>query len=1061
MKNLLLKTTVSIVFLLLAGYSSYGSNIPGSRDSYAPLKSSHTSLPAYFETQINNTTSQNLSAFQSFASPAEKTITKSNCSNGLSDSGNDQTNSSLLKYLVWILGLASLALTRQAFLSSRYAFLKLRRWPVVFLLLFFAINANGQCPPTITADYCILGNGQVRLTATSAGATSFQWNTGQTGSVIAVPGAGIYTVTVNTPGCNSPNNKASINVGADQVVNGNFSAGNGVGFTSNYAYRATGPINDQGEYAVRPDASPLMTLNGYHFWGWDHTVHNGLSPNNFLALNGADVSNVTIWSEPVNVVAGTNYYFSAWAMDLLEPGHGQLPSRMRLNITVPSTAPSTTEFILPFGVASSNNPWYQYTKVWNSPYTGTVTISISEPFIAYLGNNFGLDDISFSTLNPVPLSVTTPPINPICVGGTINLTATVTGGNAPLTYQWTGPNSYSSNLQNPPPISNATTAMSGPYTLTVTDASGLFQNSTGNCSKNSSVVVTVNTLPVTPTITAGGPLTLCTGGSVTLTSSAGTTYLWSTGGTTQSITVSTAGSYTVRVTNAAGCQSAASAPAIVTVSPFPAAPTITAGGPLTFCPGGSVTLTSSAGTTYLWSTGATTQNITVSTAGNYTVRVTNAAGCQSAASAPAIVTVNALPATPTISAGGPLTFCAGGSVTLTSSAGTTYKWSTGATTQSIIVTATGSYTVQVTNAAGCLSAASAPTVVTVNTLPATPTISSIDCSGGSGHANFTVTNALAGYQYSLNGGPYQGTSFTNIANGTYSLVAKNLSGCISPAALVNVDCSCGSLPTLTLTSTSRNTDCSTAITVNGNTFGGSATSVTGSPLPNGSGTLNITINPPSSFNFTYNPVAADAGKTVTITFTTNAGSGCFPVSSTYSLTVAPQVTPTFNAVPAICSGGSLSALPTTSNNGITGTWGPALDNTTTTIYTFSPTAGQCAASTTLTITVNAKANPTFTQVSDICKGGILNALPTTSNNGISGTWSPALNNNATTTYTFTPSPWECANPAMLTINVNPLPVVSNVSGPTPVCPNENASFSIGTLVNVSYQWQLSSDNGST
>ena len=104
----------------------------------------------------------------------------------------------------------------------------------------------------------------------------------------------------------------------------------------------------------------------------------------------------------------------------------------------------------------------------------------------------------------------------------------------------------------------------------------------------------------------------------------------------------------------------------------------------------------------------------------------------------------------------------------------------------------------------------------------------------------------------------------------------------------------------------------------------------------------------------------------------------------------------------ICSGATLAALPTTSNNGITGTWAPALNNTATTTYTFTPAAGQCATTTTLTITVNAAVTPTFTAVADICSGATLAALPTTSNNGITGTWAPALNNTATTTYTFTP-----------------------------------------------------------
>jgi gliding motility-associated-like protein/uncharacterized repeat protein (TIGR01451 family) len=47
----------------------------------------------------------------------------------------------------------------------------------------------------------------------------------------------------------------------------------------------------------------------------------------------------------------------------------------------------------------------------------------------------------------------------------------------------------------------------------------------------------------------------------------------------------------------------------------------------------------------------------------------------------------------------------------------------------------------------------------------------------------------------------------------------------------------------------------------------------------------------------------------------------------------------------------------------------------------------------------------------------MTALPTTSNNGITGTWSPAVNSNATTTYTFTPTAGQCAVPTTLTVVV--------------------------------------------
>ena len=127
------------------------------------------------------------------------------------------------------------------------------------------------------------------------------------------------------------------------------------------------------------------------------------------------------------------------------------------------------------------------------------------------------------------------------------------------------------------------------------------------------------------------------------------------------------------------------------------------------------------------------------------------------------------------------------------------------------------------------------------------------------------------------------------------------------------------------------------------------------------------------------------------------------VNQTMTITVNPLITPTFTQVDPICNGEFLAALPTTSNNGVTGTWSPAINNTATTIYTFTPdTSETCAINQTMTITVNPLITPTFTQVDPICNGDVLAALPTTSNNGVTGTWSPAINNTLTTIYTFTP-----------------------------------------------------------
>ncbi|MFV8346855.1 T9SS type B sorting domain-containing protein [Flavobacterium sp. ZB4P13] len=202
------------------------------------------------------------------------------------------------------------------------------------------------------------------------------------------------------------------------------------------------------------------------------------------------------------------------------------------------------------------------------------------------------------------------------------------------------------------------------------------------------------------------------------------------------------------------------------------------------------------------------------------------------------------------------------------------------------------------------------------------------------------------------------------------------------------------------------------------------------------------ILPTSSSNATpitgtWSPATVDTAVLgpANYTFTPNLGQCVSSPTTTITITVNPNITPTFTQVPPICSGAVLSALPTTSNNNFRGTWSPALNNTATTTYTFTPTAGQCTTTTTMTITVTPNGTPTFNAISPICTGTPLAPLPTTSNNNYTGSWSPALNNTATTTYTFAPDAGQCATTATLTITVNPLrtPVFNTV--PTTVCEN--------------------------
>jgi hypothetical protein len=112
--------------------------------------------------------------------------------------------------------------------------------------------------------------------------------------------------------------------------------------------------------------------------------------------------------------------------------------------------------------------------------------------------------------------------------------------------------------------------------------------------------------------------------------------------------------------------------------------------------------------------------------------------------------------------------------------------------------------------------------------------------------------------------------------------------------------------------------------------------------------VGLTINAASG---AITPSTSTPG-TYTITYIVAASGGCPGVTATTSVTINPIITPTFDPVAAICSGSTLAPLLTASLNGISGSWSPALNNTTTATYTFTPTVGQCATTTTLTITVN-------------------------------------------------------------------------------------------------------------
>jgi gliding motility-associated-like protein len=159
--------------------------------------------------------------------------------------------------------------------------------------------------------------------------------------------------------------------------------------------------------------------------------------------------------------------------------------------------------------------------------------------------------------------------------------------------------------------------------------------------------------------------------------------------------------------------------------------------------------------------------------------------------------------------------------------------------------------------------------------------------------------------------------------------------------------------------------------------------------------------------------------------------------------VAPGIVPTFNQISALCQNDTAPTFPSSSSNStpITGVWSPATINTSVVgpvTYTFTPDAGQCAVSTTMTVTVLAPTIATFNQIAAICQGGNAPVLPTSSTNGtpIIGAWSPttiSTANAGTTVYTFTPNSGQCALGTTMSITINAVPVIAPVSAVINVC----------------------------
>jgi len=189
-----------------------------------------------------------------------------------------------------------------------------------------------------------------------------------------------------------------------------------------------------------------------------------------------------------------------------------------------------------------------------------------------------------------------------------------------------------------------------------------------------------------------------------------------------------------------------------------------------------------AGATPATATGAGPHTVSYSSGGTKTITLDINGGALTSSQT---VNINSLPAAPTISNSGSTTFCDGTSVILTSSETGGNDWSTAQTTDAIIVSTSGTYSVTYTDVNGC-QATSAPLTITVNPNPiiglgnvsdptacatATGTIEIT----GSGIGDISWTGSSTGTFTSVTL-PYTGNGF---AAGFYNVMYTDANGCAS------------------------------------------------------------------------------------------------------------------------------------------------------------------------------------------------------------------------------------------------------------------------------------------
>ncbi|MFM7328863.1 MAG: beta strand repeat-containing protein, partial [Bacteroidota bacterium] len=432
----------------------------------------------------------------------------------------------------------------------------------------------------------------------------------------------------------------------------------------------------------------------------------------------------------------------------------------------------------PYTYSSDNGTTFQASNVFSNLLSGVYPVVVKDA----LGCTSSVGSVTVN--QPPAITFTAAAVDPACAGGTTgSLTLTATGGTGSYTYSINNGSTYQAS-------SSFTGLASGTYTAKVKDSAG--------CESAGQSITLNNPTPVTFTASKTDPL-CSTGntGSIAITASGGTgpyQYSINNGSTFSGSATSSnlaAGTYTVIVKDSKSCLATAATVTLTT----PAAVTVSSAVTNETCPGNgnaSILLTGAGGTgpyTYSINNGSSFQagaTFTSVAAGTYQVQAKDANGCVSATGT-ATVTAKT-PITVSTSKTNISTCSPGndGAVTLTASGGTgpfTYSLDNGVTfgaSGTFSGLTAGTYSAVAKDNLGCLSSTVSVTFALPFTVSLTGTGSNLICNGSAdGSIALTATGGNGTYTYSKDNGLTfsAGATFSSLAAGTYSLVAKDGANC--------------------------------------------------------------------------------------------------------------------------------------------------------------------------------------------------------------------------------------------------------------------------------------------